>query len=261
MTSSPPRVSFSEGSARPSFDKKDDVSPSNSRANSVSRRASLPVPRVSVSEKLLATSAGAPNDAPLTLEKSSSLRRSSVSTGMMSAPFEKGQKEAPRWRPYTFEAQQQKPDSGSGEAANGIPVDQDDANKPLNQRVMEKSAGSLVLGFFVVAIAFAVGSVSRLIIGRDVGLFGFYLNQIILVAIFCIDRRKDSSGALTDAKRMDNFNGFEILTLVCQVLPILYTWRAGNALTYSGISLLILVQVIFKALLMVGLGDIVEIAL
>lgn len=247
------RVSFSEGTAKAASlkDSLNNNSGQASRANSLARRASLPPQRISITEDVGKGTSGQKGGA-------ATLRRASVGNGMLSAPFKRTPKESPRWRPFTYEAQH------SGNVLSKVSSSslfQDDPNKPMNQRIFEKSAASLALGLFVIICLSVVGVVTRLILRRDLGILGFYLNQLFLIFVFCTDRRKDADGNPTEERRKDNLNAFEVGTLICQILPILYIMRAGSMATYSGLTIVIILQVVLKALLMVALNEVVEIAL
>lgn len=233
------------------------------RTNSVaSRRASMPVPRVSVSDPkmsgpiLSAAISGSVESKPSISTDKSPSRRASVATGMLSAPFQKSTKESPRWRPYTFEAQQRNEDGSQRDPSPARVTD--DSASPLSQRILEKGAFSLAMGLFVLLIAFAAGSVTRLLFKRDIGLLGFWGNQLFLIVLFCMDKCPDEEGR---KQRMDKFTAFEILTLACQVVPALNAMRSGGAFTYSGLSFMVLMQVVLKVALMLGLGKVVDIAL
>jgi hypothetical protein len=133
-----------------------------------------------------------------------------------------------------------------------------ESSKSLEQRILEKGAVSFALGMFVLLIALGIGMVTRLIIRRDLGLLGFWLNQVFLIMLFCIDKRPEEEGR---TQRMDKFDSFELLTLGCQILPMLYAWRSGGASTYYGLAIMISMQIGLKVCLMFGLGKIVDISL
>jgi hypothetical protein len=242
---------------------KDGVQTSPSRANSVSRRASLPAQRVSISEKPasgpILLSAATSNATPSASEKQASSRRASVATGMLSAPFQKSPKEAPRWRPYTYQAQVSAAEGGKpDDSEQSERLSAEESIKPLNQKIFEKTAVSLALGLFVILMAFVGGSIARILVRKDLGIFGLWINQLVIVLIFLNDKRPEMPSGGT---RMENLTAFEIGTLICQGLPILYVLLFGHAYTYYGMSIMIILQATMKFFLMNLLGQVVEISL
>jgi len=127
--------------------------------------------------------------------------------------------------------------------------------KPLQQKIFEKTAVSLALGLFVVLVAFLLGSIARVIIRRDLGILGLWINQLVLIAIFVNDKRPEGG------KRMDKFTPFEVGTLICQVLPMMYTLVLGDPSSYYGLIVMIIIQSVLKFGLMHALGEVVEISL
>jgi hypothetical protein len=199
------------------------------RSTSVSRRASMPAPREPVKAPVTEKA-----QAPQT--ESAHLRRASVGSGMLSAPFQKTPKESPRWRQATLRSQLGKfkaDQLDSAEQADRLIAEE--SMKTINQRIFEKTAVSIALGLFVIFICFSIGSFFRLILNRDLGFILIWLNQISLVLIFLFDKRRE-----TDEKRMDNLNAFETLTLVCQVLPWLWTYWFYNS--YYTVASMILIH-------------------
>ena len=221
----------------------------------VSRRSSLPPQRISITEKPPAESSVISTEKS-PLEKRNS-RRASIGSGMLSAPFKHTPKEAPRWRPASFRAQfgirvgngdnQEEKDRFSAE----------DSLKHINQRILEKTGVSIVLGWFICFLSFAFGLFTRLITRHDLGLLGFWVNQLLLIIFFSIDKRPGTE----NEKRMEKFTAFEFLTLACQILPLLWTLLFSDPFSYSKLSLMILYQAALKLFLMKSMGSLVDIAL
>ena len=214
----------------------------------------MPIERPSMSEK----SGSIDEPPPMTTAERAS-RRASVATGMLSAPFQKSQKEAPRWRPYTFEAQNAKTTEAAG-GGEGEGLSVEESLKPLNQKIFEKTAVSLALGLFVILVSFLFGSMARIVIRRDLGLLALWINQVVLILVFMFDKRSGESQP-GEGKRMDNFTQFEKMTLVCQLIPIVYIWISGNATSYYGMLVMIILQAGLKFVLMYAFGSVVEISL
>jgi hypothetical protein len=218
----------------------------------------MPAARVSISTpgpilSSTATAAGSGSSSKVSPDDKSPSRRASVATGMLSVPFQKSPKEAQRWR-QSHQAQSEGIDSDQKKDRSTT----EELVKTVNQRIFEKTAVSLALGMFVILMAFVFGSISRLILGRDLGILAIWINHLVILTLFVFDKRPDELGG---GKRMDKFTAFEILTLVCQMFPLLYALKFGEPFSYYGMLMVILLQGALKFVLMNALGEVVDISL
>lgn len=114
---------------------------------------------------------------------------------------------------------------------------------------------SLALGLFVIFASYVVGGGTKLFVGVDFGILMFWGNQIFLLVLFCTEKPAGDSKL-----RVHALTTFDQGTLVCQILPLLWAFRK-DAFSYYTFSIVVILQALFKLVLMLTYNKIVDLSL
>jgi hypothetical protein len=163
-------------------------------------------------------------------------------------------KESARWRRASWGLVNQLDTGKKGDDEEEKNDEEAEKKKSVAQRTFEKAAVSFSINTFVVIVAYVLGSITSVVLGLDIGVLIFWINQLNVCLLFAVD--KGPSGM----RRMDNPSNMDKLTAAAQVLPLLWLLMNGYR-DYMGMLHCVFFQVVFKTAVMISQGEVISMVL